>query len=127
MLRYSRQRELIINDIKNRCDHPTAEMIYSSVREKDETISLGTVYRNLKNLSGEGEVSTLETEDKKIRYDGNTDGHAHFVCKSCGKIEDIFENVTDEEVIKKYPFEISEKKIVFYGLCEDCLNKSIRK
>ena len=46
-LKYSRQRESIINCLKGRKDHPTADMIYASVREEYPKISLGTVYRNL--------------------------------------------------------------------------------
>lgn len=33
-LKYSRQRESIINCLKGRKDHPTADMIYASVREE---------------------------------------------------------------------------------------------
>ena len=86
-MRYSKQRELVANVIKNRCDHPTADMIYSSCREIEPNISLGTVYRNLKLLADEGVIITLETEDKKVHYDGDMSRHSHFICKKCGKKE----------------------------------------
>mgnify|MGYP004679712389 CR=1 FL=1 len=122
-MRYSRQRELIIENVKNRKDHPTADMIYGAVRDKDESLSLGTVYRNLKALSESGEILTLETEDKKIRYDGDTTPHAHFICKGCGKIIDVFDKIADEGALNKLGLKVTGEKLVFYGLCKDCQNK----
>ena len=48
--RYSKQRELIYQNLKNRCDHPTAEKIYSDLKIDNPELSLGTVYRNLNFL-----------------------------------------------------------------------------
>ena len=45
--RYSKQRELIYENLKARCDHPTAEAIYSDLKKDNPGLSLGTVYRNL--------------------------------------------------------------------------------
>ena len=47
-LKHSRQRESIKNCLMQRTDHPTADMLYLSIREEFPNISLGTVYRNLK-------------------------------------------------------------------------------
>ena len=46
VLRYSKQRESIKNYLCGREDHPTADMIYTSIREEYPNISLGTIYRN---------------------------------------------------------------------------------
>ena len=50
VLKYSRQREAIKASLMNRCDHPTADALYASIREEFPNISLGTVYRNLNLL-----------------------------------------------------------------------------
>ena len=44
--RYSKQRELIYENLKARCDHPTAEIIYTELKKDNPSLSLGTVYRN---------------------------------------------------------------------------------
>ena len=131
-MRYSRQRELIKDIIKNRCDHPTADMIYASAREVDGTISLGTVYRNLKLLADEKIIITLETEDKKIHYDGDLSRHSHFICSDCGKIIDLFKPASTpkelEEKLAKLKSEgrvdigvrVTEEKCIYYGLCTEC-------
>lgn len=49
--RYSKQRELIYENLKARCDHPTAEAIYSDLKKDNPGLSLGTVYRNLNFLA----------------------------------------------------------------------------
>lgn len=42
-LKFSRQREAIKNYLVTRKDHPTADMVYSAIRETFPNISLGTV------------------------------------------------------------------------------------
>lgn len=119
-MRYSRQRELIEKIIKNRTDHPTADMIYESARELEPNISLGTVYRNLKSLVDDGVIITLETSDKKIHYDGDLSMHSHFICEECGKIIDLFEPVPHSEVIKKLGLTLYGTKCFYYGKCKEC-------
>ena len=119
-MRYSRQREMIEEILKGRKDHPTADMVYASCREVDPTISLGTVYRNLKVLSDEGIIVTLETEDKRLHYDGDTSRHSHFICTDCGTIVDLFKPAkTPSEVLEK-GLTVTSEKCVYYGLCSVC-------
>lgn len=119
-MRYSRQREIIKDILKGRCDHPTADMLYASAREIVPDISLGTVYRNLKLLSDEGSILTLETEDKKLHYDGDTSKHSHFICKSCGKVIDLFFPVETPAELKSAGLTVTDEKCVYYGFCKDC-------
>lgn len=123
-MRFSRQRELIEDIVKKRCDHPTADAVYVSAREKEPKISLGTVYRNLKTLSEEGVINTLETEDKKIHYDGDLSRHSHFVCKSCGTIIDLFGPAALPDEIEKMGLTVSDEKCVYYGECSICAKKA---
>ena len=46
-LKRSRQREMIKSFLMGRKDHPTADVIYSNLKQQDPNLSLGTVYRNL--------------------------------------------------------------------------------
>ena len=119
-MRYSKQRELVQSIIKGRCDHPTADMIYAKAREIESSISLGTVYRNLKNLVDEGEIITLETSDKKIHYDGDLSEHSHFICNDCGKIIDLFEELPVSKGIKEKGLTLTSAKCFYYGKCKEC-------
>lgn len=53
-MKYSRQRESILNSLNEKLDHPTAEMVYNCVKKEQPNISLGTVYRNLNQLVEQG-------------------------------------------------------------------------
>lgn len=119
-MRSSRQRDAVLNVLKSYCDHPTADVIYSRVKEKIPNISLGTVYRNLGQLQDEGLVTVVETGDKKVHYDGNLEKHIHFVCRKCGVITDIFCKNEVPKVFENSGYLVESQKTVYYGICKDC-------
>ena len=119
-MRYSKQRELITEIIKGRKDHPTADMIYNSARELEPNISLGTVYRNLKLLADEGVIITLETEDKRLHYDGDISRHSHFICNKCGRIVDLFRPAEPPVELREAGLTVTDEKCVYYGFCNCC-------
>lgn len=120
-MRYSRQKEIIKKEIKGRFDHPTADDIYVACRKVEPSISLGTIYRNLKVLSEEGVIETLETVDKKLHYDGREGVHSHFICEKCGKIHDIMGENYCPTSLGARGFKVKTSKSVYYGLCPQCL------
>ena len=50
MRKYSKQRELILNSLRNRKDHPTAEKLYLDLKNEMPELGIATVYRNLSDL-----------------------------------------------------------------------------
>ena len=98
MVKYSRQREGILRNLQSRRDHPTADMIYDSVRKEYPNISLGTVYRNLTFLTETGQIIKISTQMGADRYDGFIKPHNHFICRECGMVEDM-EYISCDEMI----------------------------
>ena len=93
-LKYSKQREAIKSFLACRLDHPTADTIYSALREEYPNLSLGTVYRNLSLLSDLGEITKITTGEGPDRFDGNTSRHHHFICTCCHQVNDLdMENI----------------------------------
>ena len=45
-VKHSRQRDAIKTFLMSRKDHPTADVVYTFVKNDFPSISLGTVYRN---------------------------------------------------------------------------------
>ena len=124
MIKHSRQREAIRQNLMNRYDHPTAETVYMDIKGDFPNISLGTVYRNLSLLSDLGEIQKITTGAGPDRFDGNPKAHCHFQCRKCLSVLDIpFEN--QEEInacaSKHFPGVIEGNNIQFYGLCPDCV------
>lgn len=122
-LKYSRQRESIKTCLMGRKDHPTADALYTSIREEFPNISLGTVYRNLNLLVELGEIQKFSCGDGTDHFDFDTSPHYHFVCRHCGKITDI--PVVASENLEKSAGEYVDGKIenhtiFFYGTCKSC-------
>lgn len=119
-MRYSSQRKAVFEAVRSTDCHPDAEWVYREVKKVIPRISLATVYRNLKELSSVGLIDTVETEDKIIRYDGNTSSHIHFICKKCGKIIDIFCESGMKELTASLGHRTEREKVLLYGTCADC-------
>lgn len=127
-LKHSRQRESIKACLMSRCDHPTADAIYTTIREEFPNISLGTVYRNLNLLVELGEAQKLTCGDGKDHFDGDTSPHYHFVCRRCGAVSDLslapMQEVT-EKAQADFGGQIDSHTIYFYGSCPNCLNQEL--
>ena len=122
-MRYSKQRELVLQKVEQLCDHPTAEEIFDLAARECPGLSLGTVYRNIRQLADNGEILTLETEDTRSHYDGNTTPHRHFVCGVCGRILDLFFAVEAPPELLDRGFLVESEKCIYYGTCPDCAKK----
>lgn len=123
-MKYSRQRELILETLRHAHTHPTAEQLFVQVKKQMPSISLGTVYRNLNLLAEIGMIRRVESAGStSIRYDGRNDEHCHLVCSSCGKIMDIdleFFNGVDARLQQETGFMVAEHGIVLKGVCKEC-------
>lgn len=121
--KYSRQRESILENLKNRTDHPTADMVYSDIRAIFPNVSLGTVYRNLSLLADEDVIQKLVTDNGVLHFDYNTHPHDHFCCRKCGCMIDLHILDTSEicsGVAENFEGTIEKCEVTFYGLCKDC-------
>ena len=125
-LKYSRQRESIKEFLRTRTDHPTAEVIYTNLRQEMPNLSLGTVYRNLSLLSDIGDILKISTGNGPDHFDGNPTPHNHFICNKCGAVIDLeMDNIEhiDEVASKNFDGNIQGHVIYFHGICPDCLKQ----
>ncbi|MCI6859151.1 MAG: transcriptional repressor [Eubacterium sp.] len=125
-MKNSRQRNAILQCVMDHHDHPTADVIYQELRKTFPNISLGTVYRNLSLLTSLGKIRKITCEDHADRFDGHTSPHAHFVCKSCGRLQDIsyLPSVEpDQEIGDDFDGIISDYTITFQGYCHECASR----
>ena len=88
MIKYSRQREAIVQYLTGRTDHPSAESVYQALRQTHPNISLGTVYRNLGVLEENGQLMRIPMDNGSDRFDPNVVPHYHFLCRKCGCMSD---------------------------------------
>lgn len=88
-LKATHQRLEIYRQLAATDEHPDAETIFRGVRERIPTISLDTVYRNLRLMADRGLISIVGLSQERLRFDANQSPHHHFVCMECGAIRDF--------------------------------------
>ena len=121
MQRNTKQRTAVLENLRNRRDHPIADMVYVSVRETLPNVSKGTIYRNLKNLTDEWQIISF-TENGVEHFDGVMKPHVHYICKECGQIDDLFfEDDREENVTTEDGFYI--RNVQIEGVCAECMKK----
>ena len=121
--KHSKQREAIRTHLMGRCDHPTADDIYQSLRLTQPRLSLGTVYRNLSLLAELGDIQRITTGDGREHFDGNPRPHDHFLCRKCGAVKDIpgTERAPEDPCeIPGFSGLITDKTILYGGYCQSC-------
>ena len=122
-LKHSKQRELIKAFLMTRKDHPTADVVYTNVRQQNPNISMGTVYRNLTLLADLGEIQRLRVGDGVDHFDADTSPHYHFVCTECGSVIDLeMDSIEQITEIAGANFDglIAGHVTYFYGTCGNC-------
>lgn len=122
--KYSKQRAFIKQYLASTSSHPTADTVYDEIRKRIPNISLGTVYRNLNQLTETGEIIKLSCGGCCDRFDGNTSPHYHFICTLCGTVMDLDMDSIDfvnECAAKHFTGRIEGSQTYFYGTCPSCL------
>lgn len=122
MKRNTIQKEVIAKIVKEACNHPTAEMVLQEAKKQIPDISLGTVYRILKDMASNGEIREVACKDAPSRFDKTTMNHGHFQCVKCGAVEDVFINLDkiDSNIVDFGGKVVLESQIFFRGICEKC-------
>ncbi len=123
IVRFTRQRQAVLEVVQHSSQHPDAAHIYDAVRRIVPSISLGTVYRSLEALVDEGHLLQIQQPGMPTRYDARLESHAHFVCDTCGQVFDVLIALPDLTPLAAKAlqgFEVSSSKIEFHGKCKHC-------
>ncbi len=129
--RHTAQKRMI-EDTLARLDHPTATEVYEEIRKSYPQISLGTVYRNLSTMAGEGEILRLSFQNAPDRFDPNAHEHYHVACSRCGRIFDT-DNTMPSELVREIDraveactgVRVESRTMLFSGICATCRAKEL--
>lgn len=123
MKRHSRQRDIILEEVRRDKTHPSAQEVFDRVRPRLPKISLGTVYRNLEQLAAHGLIRKLELPGEQRRFDGDVSEHYHVRCLVCGRVDDIF-GPPLTNLPQSFPalqdYVILGHRLEFIGVCPHC-------
>ena len=115
------QRSAVMNFLLKNRIHPTIDEIYMALSPSMPTLSKTTVYNTLDLFVEHGAVRALGIDEKNARYDVDISAHAHFMCRSCGAVHDIFDLSTSMfEIPKTTKFKIDTVEISYFGICNKC-------
>ena len=121
--RHSIRRDALLQALRDSKEHPSAEMLYQELLPAFPELSLGTVYRNLTQLKESGEIVSIAVVNGHERFDSIKSDHAHFICRNCSRIFDLWETEQDlkvAEAANAAGFEVQSQEILLRGLCNEC-------
>ncbi len=121
--RFTEQRAAVYRYLRSTDRHPSADAVFTAVRQVIADISLATVYKSLETLVSCGLASKLTYGDGSARYDGRTDPHPHARCLSCGQVRDLPGHLDPGSVdgLGDLPgFEVESYRVEVVGICAEC-------
>ena len=128
-LKFTIQREVILETLYNSDEHLTPEALHHLIQEKYPELKTGiaTVYRTLSLLEDSNVVTSLSFGAQGKKYElGAKEHHDHLICTECGKITEF----VDEEIEKRQHaitdelgFKMSDHSMQIYGTCKECQEK----
>jgi len=120
------QRLEIFRQISNSNNHFSAEDVFNRVKEKLPTISLDTIYLNLRMFENFGLLSRVYLEPGRSLFDHNLSHHHHLICSECKTVKDIdfpgLDDLVIPETIRKWGT-VHKKELKMEGVCSKCARK----
>ena len=122
--RATSQRTVLLDLIRRADGHLDADELYRRARELGHTISLSTVYRNLKLFRDQGLVKERHFAEEHHHYEVKaSDEHHHLVCISCGEVTEFASPLAKRlkrEVESANGFRVTDTEIRIQGYCVRC-------
>jgi Fur family ferric uptake transcriptional regulator len=117
----------ILEILKKEHDHLTEVEIYEAVKNKFTAVNHSTVYRALRRLVDDGQVSITDIgRGAQVFEFCSGDTHHHLVCQSCGKITNLTDGTVEElfaQIEKNHHFQVITKHLALFGYCQACQEK----
>jgi Fur family transcriptional regulator, peroxide stress response regulator len=121
------QRRIVYQAVVASHGHRSPEQIYAAVRKRIPSISLATVYNNLRLFVEHGLVREVTPHSSTLRVDGNLNPHHHLVCSRCKEVQDIEGDFIDfKRLSSQLPegFDLTQHVVEIFGLCRRCRSKT---
>jgi Fur family ferric uptake transcriptional regulator len=125
-LKFTKQRELVLKFLYENDGHFTPEDIYTLLKQENPEINIGiaTVYRTLSLLETSQIASSISFGVQGKKYElGLKKHHDHLICTKCGDIIEFFDETIEqrqEDIAKKFNFQMKDHTMKIVGLCENC-------
>ena len=121
------QRKIIFEAVVASPGHYSPEQIFAVVKRRVPSISLATIYNNLRLFVEKGVLREVTPHASTLRVDGNLESHHHLVCTRCKSVQDIPCDFVDfKRLVRQAPggFDLTSPLIEVFGLCRRCSSKT---
>lgn len=122
--RLTPQRLLVLEVIKSRSGHMTAEAIHAAIVPQQPYIDIATVYRALQWLEHVGLVARISIDGTfHYEYHPLGDHHHHLICQQCGQVVEIPDDVfatLKTNIQQRYNFDLHLDHLALPGRCATC-------
>ncbi len=122
-VKLTHQRIEIFRAVASSVEHPSAEVVYKTVRAAMPTVSLDTVYRTLWLLTDLGLLTTLGPRQDSVRFDANLENHHHYLCVRCGLVRDFESTELNElripDSVNRFG-QVVSSHVEVRGVCAKC-------
>src|SRR4030043_426623 len=126
--RTTSQRRLLLDLILQSEGHLDADELYRRAREQEPSISLSTVYRNLKLFKELGLVDELHFAEAHHHYEAKaTAQHHHLVCLGCGKVIEFTSPLAERmksQIQRENDFAVTGTEVRMAGYCARCQTRN---
>ncbi|WP_438434740.1 peroxide-responsive transcriptional repressor PerR [Gorillibacterium sp. sgz500922] len=122
-VRMTPQRHAILSFLLDSVDHPSADEIYKALVPRFPSMSVATIYNNLRVFIDSGLVRELTYGDSSSRFDADLSDHYHAQCRVCGKIVDFSYPLlpeVEQAAACETGFQIEGLRLEVYGICPAC-------
>ena len=130
-LRMTRQRQAILDVLRQSPAHLDAEALHDRVRQQNPRISLATVYRTLALLKEFGLVQEHRLGEEHGHFEAAPQApHYHFTCLKCHKVIEFKAPALQRvvrEVAAKESVQITNVHLLLSGYCADCQPGSVEE
>ena len=120
------QRQVIYEAVMAAPGHYSPEQIYAAVRRQTPSISLATIYNNLRLFVEHGLLREVSPHPSTLLVEGNLEPHHHLVCMRCKSVQDIEGEFIDfKRLCRQLPdgFDLTQPLVEVFGLCRRCSAK----
>ena len=120
----TKQKDLILNEIKNRKSEFKAQDIYEYLNKE---VGLTTIYRLIDKLVKEGLLNKTIGDDNIAYYQYlekcEHENHFYLKCEKCGNIIHVDCDCITElmsHIAREHKFKTNSEHIIINGICEKC-------
>jgi Fur family transcriptional regulator, peroxide stress response regulator len=117
------QRQVIYDTVMSLSGHPSTETIFEKVKQQIPSISLATVYKNVRTFLERGVFQEVSFHYGSLRVEPNRRPHHHLICTRCKSITDLDAGELEPVRLRgQVPqgFQVQRFAVDVLGICEAC-------